>query len=81
MKTRSFAVVFVALLAPASSAAPEPATTPSPGDAIPVGRRGIVVGAPVPPFQAVDQSGRVRTLASIAGPKGSVIVFVRSADW
>jgi hypothetical protein len=38
-------------------------------------------GAAVPEFAAVDQTGKTRTLASILGPKGAMLVFSRSADW
>ena len=42
---------------------------------------GPQVGTTVPPFEGVDQFGKARTLASIAGPKGAMLVFFRSADW
>lgn len=32
-------------------------------------------------FQLPDQHGRQRDLASVAGPKGTMLVFFRSADW
>jgi hypothetical protein len=32
-------------------------------------------------FQLPDQNGRPRDLASVAGPKGTMLVFFRSADW
>jgi hypothetical protein len=32
-------------------------------------------------FRLPDQQGRERTLASVAGPKGTMLVFFRSADW
>ncbi len=35
----------------------------------------------IPPFSAVDQNGRTQTLETIAGPKGAMLVFYRSADW
>ena len=44
-------------------------------------RYGPAVGAPVPAFTAVDQSGASRTLQSLAGPKGTWLLFFRSADW
>jgi peroxiredoxin len=43
--------------------------------------RGPAVGTRIPPFEARDQSGRLQTFASIRGPAGAVIVFIRSADW
>lgn len=42
---------------------------------------GPQVGERVPDFSLQDQSGRVRTLQSIMGPNGAMLVFVRSADW
>jgi peroxiredoxin len=39
------------------------------------------VGERVPEFSLKDQSGTTRTLQSIMGPKGAMLVFVRSADW
>ncbi|MBL0158714.1 MAG: redoxin domain-containing protein [Bryobacterales bacterium] len=42
---------------------------------------GPAVGQPIPAFSATDQAGRTRTLADLAGKKGLVLLFVRSADW
>ncbi len=42
---------------------------------------GPAVGSPIPAFSAPDQHGVERTLASVAGPKGTMVVFFRSADW
>jgi len=44
-------------------------------------RLGPAVGQPFPSFEARDQSGNLRTLAGLMGPKGLVLVFFRSADW
>lgn len=38
-------------------------------------------GTVVPAFSAVDQTGTTRTLASIMGRRGAMLVFSRSADW
>ena len=46
-----------------------------------VSKLGPQVGARVPDFSLVDQTGRTRTLQSIMGPRGAMLVFVRSADW
>jgi len=46
-----------------------------------VSKLGPQVGATVPDFSLVDQQGRTRTLQSVMGPKGAMIVFYRSADW
>ena len=42
---------------------------------------GIGVGATIPSFAAPDQEGRVRRFADLAGPKGLVLLFHRSAYW
>ena len=44
-------------------------------------RTGPAVGQPVPDFFLQDQSGRTQTLKSVSGPKGTMLVFFRSADW
>ena len=46
-----------------------------------VSRIGPAVGAPAPGFELADQDGRTQTLASVAGPQGTMLVFFRSADW
>ena len=40
-----------------------------------------VPGFQTPEFQAIDQHGTSRTLASTLGPQGGLLVFFRSADW
>ena len=42
---------------------------------------GPQVGQRVPDFTLSDQTGRARTLESLMGPKGLMLVFYRSADW
>ena len=42
---------------------------------------GPQVGESVPDFTLPDQNGQKRTLKSILGPKGAVLLFHRSADW
>jgi hypothetical protein len=64
----SQAMVGVAVLAQA----PQP---------IDVSKLGPQPGARVPDFSLKDQSGATRTLASLLGPKGAMLVFFRSADW
>jgi hypothetical protein len=46
-----------------------------------VSKLGPQVGARVPDFSLVDQSGKTRNLQSIMGPRGAMLVFARSADW
>jgi hypothetical protein len=42
---------------------------------------GLAAGQKAPPFSARDQYGRVQTLESLKGSKGTVLLFFRSADW
>jgi peroxiredoxin len=42
---------------------------------------GLDVGQKAPPFSARDQFGRVQTLETLKGSKGTVLLFYRSADW
>lgn len=48
---------------------------------VPVEERGLKAGESVPAFSLHDQLDTERTLASLTGPKGLVLLFVRSADW
>jgi hypothetical protein len=48
---------------------------------IDVSKLGPQVGARVPDFTLRDQAGTERTLQSIMGPRGAMLVFMRSADW
>ncbi len=48
---------------------------------IDVSKLGPQVAERVPDFNLKDQHGETRTLQSIMGPKGAMLVFVRSADW
>ena len=55
---------------------------PSPQPPLPdVQKLGPQVGSRVPDFTLLDQHGQSRTLASVMGPKGLMLVFNRSADW
>jgi hypothetical protein len=42
---------------------------------------GPPVGSRVPDFEATDQNAEVRSLHGMMGPKGLMLVFIRSADW
>ena len=46
-----------------------------------VSKLGPQVGERVPDFRLKDQNGKEWTRQSIVGPKGAMLVFVRSADW
>lgn len=48
---------------------------------IDVSKLGPQVGERVPDFSLVDQRGSTRNLQSIMGPRGAMLVFIRSADW
>ena len=65
-------------LAPALVGQQATASSPS---AIDVSKLGPQVGDRVPDFALKDQTGKVRTLSSVMGPKGLMLVFYRSADW
>jgi len=54
---------------------------PSPPPLPDVQNLGPQVGTHVPDFTLLDQKGQSRTLASLIGPKGLMLVFFRSADW
>lgn len=42
---------------------------------------GPKIGQTAPDFSLVDQTGAPRSLKSLLGPNGAVLVFFRSADW
>ena len=42
---------------------------------------GLAVGQKAPDFSARDQFGQQQTLETLKGPKGTVLLFFRSADW
>lgn len=72
-------VVTVILLRLSGHAAVQQAAPPP---ALPdVQKLGPQMGARVPDFTLLDQTGQSRTLASLIGPKGLMLVFFRSADW
>ena len=48
---------------------------------IDISKLGPQVGERVPDFSLKDQHAKTWTLPSIMGPKGAMLVFVRSADW
>jgi hypothetical protein len=48
---------------------------------IEVAKLGPQVGQRVPDFNLRDQTGRMRSLQSIMGSRGAMLVFFRSADW
>jgi hypothetical protein len=42
---------------------------------------GLDIGQQAPVFSLRDQFGRQQTLDTLKGPKGTVLLFFRSADW
>jgi len=48
---------------------------------IDVAQLGPQVGEIVPDFSLPDQTGRLWTRQSIMGPRGAMLVFIRSAEW
>jgi hypothetical protein len=46
-----------------------------------VQKLGPQVGSRAPDFALIDQRGQSRTLASLMGANGLMLVFFRSADW
>lgn len=42
---------------------------------------GLDVGQKAPAFSAADQFGGDQTLETLKGPKGTILLFFRSADW
>ena len=44
-------------------------------------KTGPAVGSKIPPFEVGDHVGRRQSFESLRGPKGLVLLFVRSADW
>ncbi len=44
-------------------------------------KTGPEIGSMLPSFEAPDQNGRPQNLKSVLGPKGTLLVFYRSADW
>jgi hypothetical protein len=68
LKAVAFSLVMVLEIAAAPGAAPEK-------------DRGPKLGSVVPAFNLPDQNNIKRGLADLAGEKGVVLLFHRSADW
>lgn len=84
----SFAPV-LPLLAAAIGLAQQPASAPfadrprlhTPAPVNANTKTGPAVGSKIPAFDLIDQNGKHQTLATLRGPKGLVLAFIRSADW
>ena len=82
MKQLTLTLAFLAFIALGAVQVPEARQSSSPPRTkIDVSKLGPQVGERVPDFTLKDQNGTLRTLQSIMGPKGAMLVFVRSADW
>jgi hypothetical protein len=73
------AAIAFAIVSP-TGAAQQPARQAS-APVVNVQALGPQVGARIPDFTLVDQNGATRTLRSLMGPKGLMLVLFRSADW
>ena len=60
---------------------PRNASSQEERERIDVSQRGPQVGERIPDFTLTDQYGNAWTRNSIAGPNGTMLVFLRSADW
>ena len=69
-------IVVCSILTVSASASPQP-SPPLPE----VQKLGPQVGTRVPDFVLTDQAGQRRSLESLMGPRGLMLVFSRSADW
>ena len=74
MNPRSAIAVVAIVLAAAGLAAQTPPI-------VDTSKIGPQVGAVAPAFSGTDQSGKPQSLAAAMGPRGTMLVFFRSADW
>lgn len=70
----------VGLILALTSQSEAQAPAPAPGR-VDLAAVGPQVGQQAPDFRLTDQDGRTWTRDSIAGPRGTMLVFFRSADW
>jgi len=70
---KRFIAISLLIMAAAATGAQTPAT-----DLETIGPK---VGTRVASFTLPDQNGQARSLESLIGPKGAILVFFRSADW
>ena len=82
MKTAVLSAAIAVLFAGAMSAQTPPAQSATPPRTkIDVSKLGPQVGERVPDFSLKNQNANTQTLQSTLGPKGAMLVFIRSADW
>jgi cytochrome oxidase Cu insertion factor (SCO1/SenC/PrrC family) len=72
-------VIVLTLASAVGSTARQQANAPA--ATVDVDTVGPQVGDALPEFSLRDQRGQVRSLKSLLGANGAVIVFFRSADW
>ena len=44
-------------------------------------KTGPAIGGKIPSFEVNDHMGRRQTFETLRGPRGLVLLFIRSADW
>ncbi len=76
-----FKILWLGLILAVLLASPSSSSSQTAARKIDVSKLGPQVGERVPDFSLSDQNGKTQTLQSIMGPKGAMLVFVRSADW
>ncbi|MCA1562652.1 MAG: hypothetical protein LC804_21095 [Acidobacteria bacterium] len=81
-KRQSAVIAFAMACALVSVSVRATTQQPAPQPGVPdVQKLGPQLGSRVPDFTLLDQKGQSRTLASLMGPKGLMLVLFRSADW
>ena len=78
-RSRTILVLSAVVVATAIGHARGQLTTPP--AKVDVDALGPKMGEGLPDFSLRDQHGEVRTLKSLLGSTGAVVVFFRSADW
>ena len=81
MFSRSRTILVLSALVVATAIGHARGQSNTPAVKIDVDTLGPNVGDTLPDFSLRDQRGEMRTLKSLLGPAGAVIVFFRSADW
>ena len=81
MFSRSRTILVLSVLVGAAAIGHARGQSNTPAMKIDVETLGPKVGESLPDFSLRDQRGEVRTLKSLLGSNGAVIVFFRSADW
>ncbi|HIF07625.1 MAG TPA: hypothetical protein EYQ64_11955 [Gemmatimonadetes bacterium] len=80
MSRKLMVVVMATLIMGLTSMACAP-SEPEGRTRVDVSALGPQVGEQVPNFNLPDQNGEMWTRESIMGPRGAMLVFVRSASW